>query len=198
MDRPESAVSSPSGNESAEPAENKLASKREFLWNIHTYTNNYVQFADTKAAFCVGISSAFMAALFTAKAHELFRDGGPWTILSALSLGAFALLAISIGAAVMVVRPRDWLSNRNLEKGSERVSETGFVFWEDIAKNFKTANLFADRYDRQSEMQLNRGLSLNLYDLAIVCRRKFIWVNVAVCAATAGAALAVVVMLFKH
>src|SRR4029077_19894370 len=102
--------------------------KREFLWNVHSYINNYIQFADTKAGFCVGIASALMAALFASKSHELFIRGAPsqyaghWTVLAGISLAAFVLLAVSMGAAVMVVRPRAWV-----------YSEKGFIFWNDIS-----------------------------------------------------------------
>jgi hypothetical protein len=174
------AVDATSGNVRTEI---DLTSKREFLWNVHSYTNDYVQFADTKAAFCVGIATALMAALFASKAHDLFRSGGH-PILAGLSLGAFVLLAISMGAAVMVVRPRD------------KESEDGLVFWKDIAGR-DTADLFVSEYSAQTERDLNRSLSVHLYDLARVCIRKYFWVNVATFAGAAGSALAIIALLFK-
>jgi hypothetical protein len=173
--------------------ETDLTTKREFLWNVHTYTNNYIQFADTKAAFCVGIASALMAALFASKAHELFIRNAPSqyaghrTILAGVSLAAFVLLAMSMGAAVMVVWPRPW-----------KYSKNSFIFWDDIVKNFSTAASFAAQYSAQTDAELTLCLSQHLYSLAKVCHRKFFWVSVATVAAAIGGALAVIVLLFKR
>src|SRR5262249_7698300 len=43
------------------------AAKREFLWHTHEYVNEYVRFADTKAALAGAIASTLVGALYTAK-----------------------------------------------------------------------------------------------------------------------------------
>src|SRR5260370_23057113 len=171
---------------------NGLAQKREFLWKVHSYTNDHIRFADTKAAFCVGIASALMGALFASKSHELFtkaltsQDVGHRTFLACVSLGAFVLLAISMGTAVTVVRPRLWTH-----------SEKGFIFWGAVSK-FDAGGAFAAQFAAQTEAELNECLSHHLYSLAKVCRRKYIWLIVAILTAAVGGAFAVVVLLFKH
>jgi len=162
--------------------------KREFLWKVHSYVIDNIRLGDTKAAFCVAIASALIGALFASKCHELFIRVAPsqWTALGFTSLGAFALLAISIGAAVAVIRPRLWTH-----------SEKGFVFWKAIS-DFNAAITFRVEYETQTEAELNASLANQLYSLATVCRRKYSWMNVAILAATVGGALAVIVLLFKR
>jgi Family of unknown function (DUF5706) len=162
------------------------AQKREFLWNIYTSTNNYLQFADTKAAFCVGISSAFIGALFVAKAQLIFTNGGPKTLTGFVSLGAFLLLAASMAASVAVVRPRPW-----------KPEENKFVFWDGIATQFELAQSFVHDFGEQTDAELTSHLARDVHDLATVCHRKYGWVNVATFAAAAGTGLAIIALLFN-
>jgi hypothetical protein len=46
----------------------------EFAWHVHTYTNEYVRFADTKAAAVLAISAGLIGGLFAAKAHRFIMD----------------------------------------------------------------------------------------------------------------------------
>jgi len=161
--------------------------KRDFLWNIHTSTNSYVQFADTKAAFCVGIASAFVAALLAAKAQAVFIKTGPKNVLGIVSLGAFVLLGISLIAALMVVWPRPWKSGQNK-----------FVFWDGIAKGFHLAESFAAEFDAQTDPGLTVHLAREVYELAKVCHRKYIYVDIATFTAAAGAVLAIATLLLKN
>ena len=173
-------------------SEGKLTKKREFLWQVHAYTNDYVRFADTKAAFCVGIASALIGVLFASKSHELFiqtmpvRFVGDCNYLAYISMGAFILLIFSIAASVLAVRPRLWT-----------YSEEGFIFWGAIA-NFKDPDIFTARYQSQTEEELSQCLSHHLYSLATVCRRKYYWVNAAIMSVAGGGALAIAVLLLKH
>jgi len=168
--------------------ENDLMQKREFLWKVHTYVNDSIRFGDTKAVFCVGIASALIGALFASKCHELFMGVAPsqWTALGFTSLSAFVLLAISIGAAVTVIRPRLWTH-----------SEKSFVFWKAISK-FDAPSTFTSEYEAQPEAALNAHLAHHLYSLAKICCRKYAWMNFAILAAAGGGALAVIVLLFKR
>jgi hypothetical protein len=169
-----------------------LTLRREFLWKVHAYINEYIRFADIKAGFCLGIASALIGTLFKSGSHELFiraamsQGAGIWSAPAILSSGAFAFLAASIGAAIAVVLPRLWIN-----------SLKGFVFWRAISE-FDTAQGFAYQFASQSEDELNLHLALHLYSLAKICRRKYIWVSVAILTALAGGVLAVVVLLLKR
>jgi hypothetical protein len=163
------------------------AHKREFLWNIYTATNSYVQFADTKAAFCVGMSSAFIGALIIAKAQLVFTNGGSKTPMDFVSLGAFLLLAASMAASVAVVHPRPW-----------KPRENKFVFWYGIATQFKPPRSFVDDFGKQTDAQLTSHLAHEVRDLATVCRRKYRWVNAATLFTAAGTGLAIAALLLNR
>src|SRR2546428_5070756 len=107
------------------PRQTGVPAQREFLWKVHSYTNDYIRFADAKAGFSVGIASALLAVLYAAKCHELFVTLAPVqrTPLAWVSVGAFLSLVASILAAVAAVRPRLWTH-----------SDKGFIFWRGIAE----------------------------------------------------------------
>jgi hypothetical protein len=176
----------------ASATEIPLAQKQDFLWKVHSYTNEYIRFADTKAAFCVGVASALIAGLFASKSQDLFmnailrRGGATWSALACLSLAAFVFLGASIAASVVAVVPR-------LRAGSGE----GFIFWESIS-DFGGAAEFAAAYRIQTEAKLNECLSDHLYILASVCRKKYFWVNAAMGTAVVGGVLAVADLLLKR
>src|SRR5258708_7193333 len=155
------------------------ARQQEFLWKVHGYTNDYIRFADTKAAFCVGIASALMGALFATKAHELFTKvtASHWSSLAKVSFGSFVVLAASIAAAVTVIGPRLWTH-----------SEKGFIFWGDVSK-FESSNAFAVAYKAQTDEDLDKSLSRHLYMLATICKRKYFWASVSILAVVVGGML---------
>jgi hypothetical protein len=168
-----------------------LTSQRDFLWKVHSYTNDYIRFADTKAAFCASFASALIGALFASKLHELFitklRAGNfaGLTFLADLSLGAFVLLTLSVIFAVVVIRPRLWTH-----------SDKGFIFWEAISA-FDAAEAFSTQFRTKVEAELDECLSHHLYTLAKISSRKYFWVSTSILMAAAGAALAVIVLMFK-
>src|SRR5437763_11946832 len=41
----------------------------EFLWKVHSYTNDYIRFADTKAGIALALVAGLLATLFGSKAH---------------------------------------------------------------------------------------------------------------------------------
>src|SRR5689334_35084 len=74
----------------------------EFLWNTHSYVNEYIRFADTKAELVIGWTSAVMGALLAADFDKNFGLSASG-ILSAVGLGC--LLAAFV-CAFMAVVPR--------------------------------------------------------------------------------------------
>jgi pycsar effector protein len=171
--------------------EHVVTQKQEFLWKVHSYTNDYIRFADTKAGFCVGIASALIAALFASKSHELFINafsrklGGTWSLLAIASLLAFVALGTSIVSSVAAIRPRLWIK-----------STRGLIFWKEISQ-YSSAAEFATAYSIQTDLELNERLSNHVYTLATICSRKYFCVNAAIWMAAVGAALAVIVLLFN-
>ena len=132
-----------------------------------------------------------MGALFATKSHELFLQRlpsqyvGKWSVLPALSLLAFITLAVSIGAAVLVIRPRLWID-----------SKKGFIFWGAISK-FESAAAFAGQFAAQTDEELDDGLSNHLFTVAGICRKKYFWINISMIALVIGGVLSVIVLLFE-
>jgi hypothetical protein len=44
----------------------------EFIWKVHPYTNDYIRFADTKAAAVIAWCVSLISLLFASKAHHRF------------------------------------------------------------------------------------------------------------------------------
>ena len=43
---------------------------QDFLWKTHSYMNDYIRFADTKAAVVIALSTALLGGLIAAEAHH--------------------------------------------------------------------------------------------------------------------------------
>jgi hypothetical protein len=172
--------------------EDSVMQRREYLWKVHSYINDYIRFADTKATFCFGISSALIAALFASNSHEHFvygisrQQGLMRSLPVVISLCGCVLLGASILTAVAAIRPRLWVH-----------SSKGFIFWESISR-FSTPNEFAAAYNIQTEIELNEGLSHHLYSIAKVCRRKYFWANASVWTVLIGGTLAVLALILNR
>jgi hypothetical protein len=168
------------------PNSDDLTEKREFLWKVHGYVNDYIRFADAKAGFCVGLTSALIGVLYSTRCHELFLKipFQQWNFWSYLSLSAFISLASSVGLAIHVVRPR-----------LRRHSKRGFVFWEAISQ-FEDAERYDDAYDTQTRHEMTMNLSHHVYALAKICDCKYRWVLAAMLTGAAGGLLALFVLLF--
>jgi|SRR5208337_832171 len=118
----------------------------EFIWKVHDYTNNYIRFADTKAALVIVVASGLTASLYAAQAHHYFRlsrlslhaASGWATLLGVGSLLAFLCLGGSIFLAVLAVVPRLRLQPRAgrtlVQKPLHSSGEqpVGYVFWRSI------------------------------------------------------------------
>ncbi len=179
LSRTSSAAPQPSAN---------FEQEREYLWKAHSYTNDYIRFADAKAGFCVGIASAILWALFAAKCHDLFITFAPlqWTPLAWLSFGSFLSLVSSIVFAIIAVRPRLWTH-----------SPKGFIFWQSVVE-YDGPDDFTEAFKALGPEDLGVHLAHHLYSLAKVAASKYTWVNRAILTGTAGALFGIAVLLQKH
>lgn len=170
------------------PNSDDLTEKRQFLWKVHDYINDYIKFADTKAGFCFGLTSALIGVLYSTRCHELFLKipFQQWNFGAYLSLSAFLFLASSVGLAIHVVTPR-----------LRRHSKRGFVFWEAISQ-FEDADLYDGAYDAQSSHEMTMNLSHHVYALAKICDCKYKWVVAAMLTGGTGGLLSLLVLLFER
>jgi hypothetical protein len=140
---------------SAGPAMDEAA-KGEFLWHAHQYINEYVRFADTKAAFAGAVASALLGTLYTAKAYVplLSRPWSQWSAGAWLTFAASFFLAGSVALALLTVRPR-----------LRSTQSKGHIFWGSIGAH-GSVELFQTCFHSQSPWTLNDHLLHHLYEVA--------------------------------
>jgi hypothetical protein len=170
----------------AAPNEDASA-KCEFLWKVHSYTNEYIRFADAKAGFVVGFASAVLWALFAGRCHEMFIVVAPrqWNALAWLSLASYLLLLASILASITAVRPRLWAG-----------SSKGLIFWKSVTR-YGDMDAYTNAVLAVSPDELPTHLANHVYALARVSGRKYAWVNAGILALTFGGLLGIAVLMWK-
>lgn len=164
-----------------------------FIWNVHSYTNEYIRFADAKAGVVIAWVSAVIAALISTKAHYYFVKatlafpgfGFRETALGVCSLTAFLALATSFVLAVWTIRPR-------LHSSQVR----GYIFWENI-RRYKQKKDYWDELGACDSAGLERTTAEHVWDLAEVCSRKYFWLNLAIYFASVGSSLGCLIVLLS-
>ena len=89
---------------------------QDFLWKTHSYMNDYIRFADTKAAIVIALSTALLGGLITAEAHHwcsprLLNFVEPAWKESWLGIGALLsilFLVLAFSCAIFAMTPRLW------------------------------------------------------------------------------------------
>lgn len=156
-----------------------VAEHGSYLWNVHSYTNNYIRFSDAKAGVVIGFCVAALVGLHsTPYTTELIRSSlMDWSL--GLWAAALATVAFMGGAcsAAWSIRPR--LTN---------TQKRGFVFWDSI-RGFGNVQDFVANLSKQSSIDLNKHLAEHLFTLADVCSKKYTWVNRGVLLALIGGLL---------
>jgi hypothetical protein len=161
----------------------------DFAWKTHDYIHNYIRFADTKATFVVAWCSALLGTLYVARLHEsvvharFTSSDVSWpTTLAALAL---PLLAASFLTAAWSIIPRLPTNQR-----------AGLVFWESIFVH-ADGDLYANVLSRESRGQLARHLCVQIYMVAGVARRKYLYVTVSMWFGFFGTILGVLAVLLN-
>ena len=189
----------------------------EFLWKTHSYTNDYIRFADTKAAIIIALSSALLGSLLTIKAHYFLAPSrfnlidpswkGSWLGIGALV--AFAFLAAAWVQAMLAIAPRlttfafpgflashvPFLANV-LGKKSPPLSP-GLIYWGNILAH-GTEDAFWAAISTPTQSQLAEALARHLFVLASISHRKFIAVDRSILFAAIGGIVACLFILFSN
>jgi hypothetical protein len=169
-----------------------------FVWHTHSYTNEGIRFADTKAAAVVAWCSGLIAVLFAAKAHRRFMDVSPtltnimWgeTILGATSLLAFLLLAAAVLCAFLAIVPRLW----SREGAAGHIP--GYIYWEVVRPHPSPAAYKTEVLTQNQETLLGHVVE-HIYVLAGIAKKKYYWVSRSLWVAAIGSLFAGVVSLFS-
>ena len=142
-----------------EPLEKRI----EFLWKQHDYISDFIKFADAKAGFIATVAIAVLGAMYSAHSgfsvttpahnHEIVNS----RIMAAVSITFFVG---SILTAAWSIKPRQVTGKT-----------TGQISWVDIA-NYESAEDFDRAHSEQGAQSLASGLSVQVYKMATICKRK--------------------------
>lgn len=160
----------------------------EFLWDVHKYTNDYIRFADTKAAFTASVVTALIGSLVASSILDscfrirLWR----WSPLQWVTLLGLILLTGSLVLCIAAIRPRLWNN-----------TPVGFIFWDSIVAH-KTAHQFTRALHALTDRQRSEVVSDHLFILATIAKRKFEYVGWAIYAGAIGGMLAGIALFLHH
>ncbi len=167
----------------------RIRACQDFVWKTHEYINNYIRFADTKAAFTFAWATSLLGGLYLSKAHQLFIPSGldlcDFFRIPTLAVVAFVLLALSALIAAWSIIPR--LPTKQL---------AGFIFWESILVH-ANGNLYTSSLLRLTDAELLEHMAVQLYTLAEVARAKYRPVRISMWLAFLGSISAGGVLLWK-
>lgn len=180
------------------PAGAPAAATGEFIWKVHAYTNEYIRFADTKAAAVIAWSGGLIGVLISAKAHHHFmKSPFAWgradpgvTALAVASVLAFALLAAAVWCAFWCVKPRLWSKDGTLRHAAD------LIYWEEVRVHVTNDAYWTALY-HQSPEALAGSTARHVYALAGIVKTKYWWVDWSIWAAFFGSVIAAGVTLFS-
>lgn len=159
-------------------------SRSDFLWHVHSYTNEYIRFGDAKAGFIVAWSGALLSVLVSTGKHALlcqcpFTSWWFW-----VAAAAFATQGVSFLFAVLAIRPR--LSTE---------SPKGFIYWGSI-RGHSSLDEFREAVRNANPNDFLDALSGHLFTLAQIAVEKYYWINRGILWSVAGGVICAVLILF--
>lgn len=159
----------------------------EFQWNVHSYINEYIRYADTKAALVIAYASAMIGLLYTKGLHKAFAEHviKSWHTQACLSAAAFGFLSISIILAAYCVVPR-----------LRTHGNKGFIFWTDICRH-GTSDNYGNAVSTLCSSDYSNQLSMHIFFLAGVAESKFRIVNWSCWTVLFGSVVGVYLILFR-
>jgi len=185
---PEARVSVGQESSRIRPREGTLTgAELEFLWNTHSYINEYIRFSDSKAGIAITISGALLGLLYSGRVQDLFVKSpvGAWSWVSWFSFTAFFFLVVAVLLGVWAIKPRPWSRQQR-----------ALVYWGGIAK-FPHPEAFCSEFRRQSDHALIEHLANHVHELSTVCASKYFWVSCSILAGAVGGILGALILIAK-
>jgi hypothetical protein len=171
-----------------EDADLKSAEKDriDFLWKVHSYTNDYIRFADSKAAFVAASSAALIGAVMGTRVLDEVGQKGLAQCPAHCWVGLFALvlLAAAFLSAVFAIRPR-----------LRATTNKGFIFWGSVVEH-KNDLSYSKAVQALKTDQLELNVSRHVFALAKICKTKYFWTNLGIVLGTVGGFVACAVMFY--
>jgi hypothetical protein len=160
----------------------------DFLWKIHGYINDYIRFADNKAAFVTASVVVLIGAVVSSGVFDglgqIPREN--WPIHVWCSVGALAFLLLAFLFALWGIKPR---LHSTIPKG--------FIYWGSVLEH-KKDTAYATECHTLTADELELNVSRHIFVLAGICNRKYFWVHLAMWTGAIGGMLAGSVLLAAH
>lgn len=162
--------------------------KLDFLWEVHKYTNEYIHFADTKAAFIAGVDAALIGtAVSTSLFDSCFRQTPcHWPVAVWLGIVGVILLALSIGFCVSTIIPR-----------LRHNATHGFIYWDSIVAH-GSPQTFREAFVALSSDGILAELANHIFVLGTISKRKYRFVREAVRSCVVGCVLTGIAVWLQH
>lgn len=172
-------------------------SRVDFLWNVHSYTNEYVRFADTKAALTVAWATALLGVLYAERVHAVPNpETGFWVI----SLLAAAALCAGFILAVWSILPR--LHCMPIARSSPKNKKTsatkpvGLIYWGDVL-SLNDAETYQLNISKLDDENIVEQLSQHIFVLSGVAKSKYRLVNLSISVVAIGSLFSIWVLITK-
>jgi hypothetical protein len=171
-----------------DPFPDPKESTSDFLWEVHKYMNEYIRFADTKAAFIAAAATALIGSLVASSLFDSSFRTSPclWSKLQWMGIVSLLLLIVSLGFSIAAIRSRLW-----------NKTSVGYIFWGSIAGHGSMLQ-FTRAVHELSLLGMTNAISDHLFVLSSIAKRKYGYVDWALSVGVAGGALAGIVLFVQH
>lgn len=156
-----------------------------FAAHVHGYVNNYITFADQKAAFVFAAATALLSYLNSQGGTVAWlKPPIAWSLLDTLACISSMGLLTAVICSLATILPRF------------HATRTGIVYWKSIAA-LSGPEEYLQRVPRQDRRALDDALLEHIFDLSRICCRKYRPLNVGILAGSVGLAAGVLFVAFR-
>ena len=173
------------------------AKQVEFLWQVHGYTNEYIRFADTKAALTIAWATALLGVLYAERVHAVPDRSIGFLVIT---LMAAAPLCAGFVLAVWSILPRlfrnpiakFWAKS----KKANATKSAGLIYWGDVL-SLNDAATYQRSIEKLDDESIVEQLSRHIFVLSGVANSKFRLVNLSIAVVAIGSVFAVWALVTK-
>ena len=162
--------------------------KTSFLWDVHRYTNEYIRFADTKAAFVAGVDAALIGTAVSASLFDSCLRQTPchWSVALWFGIAGVIPLCLSIAFGVAAIVPRLWHNATH-----------GFIYWDSVVAHGSPKN-FGHAFAALPSDGMTSELTNHIFVLGAIAKKKYGFVRMAVRSSVVGCVLTGTAILLQH
>jgi uncharacterized membrane protein YeaQ/YmgE (transglycosylase-associated protein family) len=160
----------------------------DFLWKIHGYTNDYIRFADSKAGVVSAIIIALIGGVIASRSFDSLAQVSleHWPIRVWWGAVALVVLLLSFACTILAIRPR-----------LHSTVPKGFIFWTSVIEHGSDLN-YAEECRKLTAHEMELNVSRHIFALAVICKRKYFWTNLAIIMGVVGGLMAGSLILVIH